>query len=122
MRARGRRSWGKCGRCRARCPGITFPGGPGNLPAGADHGPMWEERAGIDSGSPTNPEVPTMFRTGLLILGLLSVADLLLPLLTDGESPPVAVALVAAALGLASLVLVISAWRGARKAILPLIV
>jgi hypothetical protein len=63
-----------------------------------------------------------MFRTGLLILGLLSVADLLLPLLTDGESPPVAVALVAAALGLASLVLVISAWRGARKAILPLIV
>jgi hypothetical protein len=63
-----------------------------------------------------------MFRTGLLVLGLLSVADLLLPLLTDGESPPMAVALVAAALGLASLALVIAAWRGARKAILPLII
>jgi hypothetical protein len=63
-----------------------------------------------------------MFRTGLLVLGLLSVADLLLPLLTDGESPPMAVALVAAALGVASLTLVIAAWRGARKAILPLIV
>lgn len=63
-----------------------------------------------------------MFRAGLLVLGLLSVADLLLPLLTDGEAPPMAVALVSAALGLASLVLVISAWRGARKAILPLIV
>ncbi|MET9633829.1 hypothetical protein ABZX92_40865 [Lentzea sp. NPDC006480] len=63
-----------------------------------------------------------MFRAGLVLLGLLSVADLLLPLLTDGEAPPMAVALVAAALGLASLVLVISAWRGARRAILPLIV
>jgi hypothetical protein len=63
-----------------------------------------------------------MFRAGLLVLGLLSVADLLLPLLTDGESPPMAVALIAAALGLASLVLVISAWRGARKAILPLLI
>jgi hypothetical protein len=63
-----------------------------------------------------------MFRAGLLVLGLLSIADLLLPLLADGEAPPMAVALVAAALGLASLVLVISAWRGARKAIVPLIV
>jgi uncharacterized membrane protein len=63
-----------------------------------------------------------MYRAGLLILGLLSVADLLLPLLTDGESPPMAIALVAAALGLVSLVLVISAWRGARRAVVPLIV
>ena len=63
-----------------------------------------------------------MYRAGLLVLGLLSVADLLLPLLTDGESPPMAVALIAAVLGLVSLVLVISAWRGARRAVLPLIV
>ncbi|GAB2808574.1 hypothetical protein [Lentzea nigeriaca] len=62
-----------------------------------------------------------MYRAGLLVLGLLSVADLLLPLLTDGETPPIAVAIAAAALGLASLILVISAWRGARKAVLPLI-
>ncbi|MET8762388.1 hypothetical protein [Lentzea sp. NPDC004782] len=63
-----------------------------------------------------------MFRTGLLVLGLLSVTDLLLPLLTDGQSPPMAIALVSAALGLAGLVLLISAWRGAQRAILPLIV
>jgi hypothetical protein len=63
-----------------------------------------------------------MFRTGLLVLGLLSAADLLLPLLTDGQSPPMAIALVSAALGLASLVLLVSAWRGAHRAVLPLIV
>lgn len=62
------------------------------------------------------------FRTGLVVLGLLSALDLALPLLTDGQTPPMAVALVAAALGLASLALVISAWRGARRAVLPLVV
>lgn len=62
------------------------------------------------------------FRAGLLVLGLLSALDLLLPLLTDGEHPPVAIALATAAVGLASLVLVVSAWRGARRAVLPLII
>lgn len=61
-------------------------------------------------------------RAGLVLLGLLSAIDLFLPLLTDGESPPMGVALVAAALGLASLPLIVSAWRGARRALLPLIV
>ena len=61
-------------------------------------------------------------RAGLIVLGLLSVLDLLLPLLTDGEHPPMAIALVTAALGLASLILVVSAWRGARRALLPLAV
>ncbi len=61
------------------------------------------------------------FKAGLLVLGLLSVLDLSLPLLTDGDNPPMSVALVAAALGLASLALVISAWRGAAGAVKPLI-
>lgn len=60
-------------------------------------------------------------RAGLVLFGVLSAADLATPLLTDGEHPPMAVALVAALLGLASLVLVISAWRGAQRAMLPLV-
>jgi hypothetical protein len=63
-----------------------------------------------------------MFRTGLVLLGLLSVGDLAGPLLTDGEHPPMSIALIGAALGLASLVLVVMAWRGARRAAVPLIV
>lgn len=62
------------------------------------------------------------FRAGLIVFGLLSAGDLALPLLTDGEHPPMAVALVAAVIGLASIALVISAWRGARRAVLPLVV
>jgi hypothetical protein len=63
-----------------------------------------------------------MFRAGLAVLFVLSVADLALPLLTDGEHPPMAVALVASVLGLVSIALIISAWRGARRAVVPLIV
>lgn len=66
--------------------------------------------------------VSLQFRAGLIVLGLLSAGDLALPLLTDGEHPPMAVALVAALIGLASIALIISAWRGARRAVLPLVV
>lgn len=62
------------------------------------------------------------FRAGLLVLGFISFTDLLLPLLTDGEHPPMAVALVASAFGLVSLTLAISAWRGATRAAIPLVV
>lgn len=62
------------------------------------------------------------FRAGLLLLGALSVLDLLLPLMTDGEQPPMAVALAAAVLGALSLVLVVSVWRGASRTIPALIV
>ncbi|NEA30134.1 hypothetical protein [Streptomyces sp. SID13031] len=62
------------------------------------------------------------FRAGLILLGLLSVGDLAGPLLTDGEHPPMSVALIGSALGLVSLVLVVLAWRGARRAVVPLIV
>lgn len=56
------------------------------------------------------------FRAGLVVLGVLSAADLALPLITDGEHPPMAVVLAGAVIGLASLILIISAWRGARRA------
>jgi hypothetical protein len=62
------------------------------------------------------------FRAGLVVFGLLSVADLAGPLLTDGEHPPMSIALVGSAIGLVSLVLVALAWRGARRAVVPLVV
>jgi len=62
------------------------------------------------------------FRAGLIAFGLLSVGDLATPLLTDGETPPMSIALIASALGLISLVLVVLAWRGVRRAVVPLIV
>jgi hypothetical protein len=60
-------------------------------------------------------------RAGLIVLGVPSALDLVLPLLTDGEHPPMAVALVVAVLGLASLALLVSAWRGATRAVIPLV-
>ncbi|MDQ3825512.1 MAG: hypothetical protein M3325_07085 [Actinomycetota bacterium] len=61
-------------------------------------------------------------RAGLIVLGVPSALDLALPLFTDGEHPPMAVALVAAGLGLASLALVVSAWRGTTRAVMPLVI
>jgi len=62
------------------------------------------------------------FRTGLGVLGLLSLADLATPLLSDGEHPPMAIALAGAVVGLASLVLIVFAARGSRPATIGLIV
>jgi hypothetical protein len=62
------------------------------------------------------------FRAGLVVFGLLSLGDLATPLLTDGEHPPMSIALIGSAIGLISLVLVGLAWRGARRAVVPLIV
>ena len=36
----------------------------------------------------------TTFRAGLVVLGVLSVGDLAAPLLTDGETPPMVIALI----------------------------
>ena len=58
---------------------------------------------------------------GLAILGLLSVLDVLTPLFTDGDHPPMAVALVGSVIGLASLVLIWHVARGARRAVMPLV-
>jgi low temperature requirement protein LtrA len=60
-------------------------------------------------------------RTGLALLALLSLGDVAEPVLTDGDHPPIAIALVAAVIGLASLVLVWYAARGARRAVAPLL-
>ena len=61
------------------------------------------------------------FRAGLIVFAVLSVGDLAGPLLTDGEHPPMSIALIGSALGLISLVLIALAWRGARRAVVPLI-
>lgn len=53
----------------------------------------------------------TTRRLGLVIFGLLSLGDIATLALTDGESPPYAVAALAALLGAVSLVLVIQAYR-----------
>lgn len=64
----------------------------------------------------------TTFRTGLGILGLLSLADVAGLVLTDGEHPPMAIAAVGAVIGVISLALVAAAWRGVRRAVVPLVV
>ena len=50
-------------------------------------------------------------RTGLVVLGLLSLADVATLPLTDGEHPPYPVAALATLLGIVSLVLVVQAFR-----------
>jgi hypothetical protein len=57
----------------------------------------------------------------LVLFGLLSLADLSLPLVTDGEFPPIEIAILVAVVGLVSLVLIMVAWRGKRWALVPLI-
>jgi hypothetical protein len=62
------------------------------------------------------------FRAGLVILGVLSLGDLAAPLLTDGETPPMFIALIGSALGAISLVLLVLAWRGRTAAAIGLVV
>jgi hypothetical protein len=61
-------------------------------------------------------------RIALVLMGLLSVADIADLALTDGDHPPYAIAVSGALLGIASLVLVVRAWRGALRSLTPLIV
>lgn len=62
------------------------------------------------------------YRTGLVILGVLSLLDVAGPLMTDGDHPPMSVALIGCALGLVSLACLWPAWRGSTRAVLPLVV
>ena len=64
----------------------------------------------------------TVYRAGLVVLGVLAVADLASPLLTDGETPPMSIALIGSALGLLSLILIALAWRGRLTAAIGAIV
>ncbi|MGA8247346.1 MAG: hypothetical protein WB797_10605 [Nocardioides sp.] len=59
--------------------------------------------------------------TGLVILALLSLVDIVDLAVTDGEHPPYSIAVAGAALGLASLVLVAYCWGGRRWAVAPLV-
>ena len=61
-------------------------------------------------------------RAGLIVLGLLSLVDLAGPLLTDGQHPPMVIALIGAGLGLISIILVILAWRARVSAAIALVV
>ncbi len=61
-------------------------------------------------------------RAGLVLLGLLSLVDVAGILLTDGETPPIAVAVLGTVLGLVSLVLLWFAWRGERGTLIGLVV
>lgn len=64
----------------------------------------------------------TLYRVGLVILGVFALGDLAAPLLTDGETPPMSIALIGSALGLLSLILIALAWRGRLAAAIGAIV
>lgn len=63
----------------------------------------------------TNTSGITGRRIGLVIFGLLSLGDIATLALTDGQTPPYAVAALAALLGLASLALAVRAARDPNK-------
>ena len=60
-------------------------------------------------------------RAGLVVFGVLSLADVATLALTDGETPPYPVAILAAVLGIASLVLVWLAWRDPARPVRALV-
>lgn len=61
-------------------------------------------------------------RAGLVLLGVLALADVATVLTTDGEFPPMEIAVLGTALGVASLALLVPAWRGRRAALACLVV
>ncbi len=61
-------------------------------------------------------------RFALVLLGLLSVSDLSLPFVTDGDTPPMSIAVISAALGAATLICLRGAWRGERPALVGVVV
>jgi len=101
-----------------------FPVVPGNIPAMRGHCLC---RAGT---SPTQPgvnyekehTVNATIRAGLVLLGLLSVADIAGLALTDGNHPPYVIAVIIAVLGVGSLYFVAKAWTGKRSPLRPLLV
>lgn len=63
-----------------------------------------------------------LYRSGVVLLGVLAVIELTGPLTTDGQHPPMIIALIGAALGLLSVVLAVLAWRGRTAAAVGLCV
>jgi hypothetical protein len=86
---------------------------------------VWGERGDTSpeppGADPLEIKMTRPYRTGLVLLGVVSVLDVLGPLATDGEHPPMWIARIGAAIGLASLACIVAAWRGARRAVLPLV-
>jgi hypothetical protein len=64
----------------------------------------------------------TAYKTGLVLLGVLSLGDLAAPLYTDGQHPPMSIALIESAIGLLSLILLVLASRGRTAAAIGLAV
>lgn len=62
-----------------------------------------------------------MFVAGLFLLGLVSIGDVLTPVLTDGRTPPMSIALMASGLGLVSLACIVGAGKGSRPALAVLV-
>lgn len=63
-----------------------------------------------------------MFTAGLVVMGLLSVGDILTPVITDGQNPPMFIALIGAALGVISLACIFGVRKGSRPALIALLV
>src|SRR6188768_201247 len=61
-------------------------------------------------------------RAGLIVLGLLSLVSLSSPLWTDGQHPPMMIALIDAGIGLICLILVALAWPGRTWAAITVVV
>jgi hypothetical protein len=60
-------------------------------------------------------------RAGLLVLGILSLLDLAGPAMTDGRHPPMAVAVAGSVIGAFSLMSMLYAWRGDRRALVTFV-
>jgi hypothetical protein len=67
-------------------------------------------------------EMSALYRSGVVLLGILSVIDVAGPLTTDGQHPPMIIAIIGSVLGLVSIVLAVLAWRGRTAAAVGLCV
>ena len=61
-----------------------------------------------------------LYRSGVVLLGVLSVIGLTTALFTDGEHPPVIIAIIGAVLDVIGIVLAVLAWRGRAAAAIGL--
>jgi hypothetical protein len=62
------------------------------------------------------------FVTGLVLAGLLALGDITTPIFSDGEHPPMAIALAEAVIGLLTVVGIVLAWRGGRGGVTTIVV
>jgi hypothetical protein len=101
------------------------PARPGNCLNGGEPAPRRRIGVSRDGGAINKPEGVgkdvSDEQGGLVVLGLLSVVDLFGPLMTDGDHPPMAIAVGGSVVGLISLILLAFAWQGKRWALAPLI-